>query len=143
MDTKPFSLMETVEEYLLLAVCLAGVAYFVFRHLKMWLDDAAFAAKVRKAEEKMRRARELQQARYEEDTAERRAELARIAEERRKQKLEEMEAASQGRTAKKKDLKKTDIRDYWDNKEYNPLNPGSGGGRGSSYKPSSCNRRRG
>ena len=65
------------------------------------------------------------------------ADVAAVEEERRKQKLEEMQAMAEGRTAKhKKEQAKgrIDTQDFWDNTEgFNPLNGGGGGG--GSFKP--------
>jgi hypothetical protein len=139
-----FSAIEVIEEYGLLAMVLAAALFFFFRRAKVAVEKASFEASVRKRESSMRQVREMQQARYEIETADQRAKLAAIEEERRKQKLEEMEAMAEGRTAKhKKDQKKgrVDTRDFWDNTDgFNPLN-GSGGG-GGGFKPS-CRRRGG
>eukprot|EP00286_Rhodomonas_abbreviata_P005224 CAMPEP_0181330318 /NCGR_PEP_ID=MMETSP1101-20121128/23831_1 /TAXON_ID=46948 /ORGANISM="Rhodomonas abbreviata, Strain Caron Lab Isolate" /LENGTH=159 /DNA_ID=CAMNT_0023439557 /DNA_START=39 /DNA_END=518 /DNA_ORIENTATION=+ len=129
--------VELVEEYALFAMLVLAVLFFLYRKTRQGVESAIFAKRARDAEESMRRTRELQQARYELDTAERRETLAKIEEDRRKQKLEEMEAASQGRSAKKPETKKPkDMRDYWDNKSsFNP-----GGGSVQRFKPTTKRR---
>mmetsp|Transcript_44963 Transcript_44963/g.105493 ORF Transcript_44963/g.105493 Transcript_44963/m.105493 type:complete len:163 (-) Transcript_44963:248-736(-) len=131
-------IIELVEEYALFAVIVGALLFFLYRKTREGVESAIFAKRSRESEESMRRTRELQQAKYELETAERREALAKIADERRKQKLEDMEAASQGRSSKKPETKKPkDTRDYWDSKGgFN-----SGGGRFSSFKPPT--RRRG
>merc|ERR1740133_345680 len=122
----------------------AAVLFFLFRRTKTIVETAAFESSVCKREGSMRTVREMQQARYEIETADKRASLAKVAEEQRLKKLEEMEAMAEGRTAKhKKDQKKgrTDTRDIWDNVDgFGHLN--NGGGGGGKFTPS-CSRRGG
>ena len=131
------SAIEVLEEYGLLALVVGAVLVFFLRRAKTMVEDVTFEASVRKREDSMRKIREMQQARYEVETAEQRARLAAVEEERRKQKLEEMQAMAEGRTAKhKKEQAKgrIDTQDFWDNTEgFNPLNGGGGGG--GSFKP--------
>ena len=138
------SAIEMIEEYGLLAMVALAVLFFLFRRTKTVVENASFEASVRKREDSMRKVREMQQARYEVDTAEARERLAEIAEEQRKKKLEEMEAMAEGRTAKhKKDQKKgrIDTRDVWDNLDgFSHLNGGGGGG--GTFKPT-CRKRGG
>lgn len=136
------SAIDMIEEYGLLAMVAMAVLFFLFRRTKTVVENASFEASVRTREDSMRKVREMQQARYEVDTAEARARLAEVAEEQRQKKFEEMEAMAEGRTAKhKKDQKKgrIDTRDVWDNLD-GPLNGGGGGGR--TFKPT-CRRRGG
>jgi hypothetical protein len=139
-----FSSIELIEEYGLLAMVAVAVFFYLFRRTRAVVENASFEASVRRREDSMRKVREMQQARYEIETAEQRAKLAAIAEEQRKQKLEEMEAMAEGRTAKhKKDKKKPTgaDRNVWDNLDgFSPLNGGGGGS--STYKPT-CRRRGG
>lgn len=139
-----FSAIELIEEYGLLAMVAVAVIFFLFRRTKTVVENAAFEASVRKREDSMRKVREMQQARYEIETAEQRAKLAEVAEKQRQERLEEMEAMAEGRTAKhKKDQKKgrIDTRDVWDNVDgFSHLNGGGGGG--STFKPT-CRRRGG
>lgn len=139
-----FSAIELIEEYGLLALVLGAVLVWLFRRTRTAVENASFEASVRRREDSMRKVREMQQARYEIDTAEQRAKLAELAEKQRQEKLEEMEAMAEGRTAKhKKDQKKgrVDTRDFWDNVEgFSHLNGGGGGG--ATFKPT-CRRRGG
>ena len=138
-----FSAIEVIEEYGLLAMVALAVLAFLYRRTKTVVENASFEASVRRRDDSMRKVREMQQARYEIETADQRAKLAEIAELQRKQKLEEMEAMAEGRTAKhKKDQKKgrVDTRDFWDSTEgFSHL---TGGGGGSTFKPT-CRRRGG
>ncbi|EKX45946.1 hypothetical protein GUITHDRAFT_152489 [Guillardia theta CCMP2712] len=138
---EPATFIDYIEEYGFLVFMLAVLLYFIVRKLKESYGTMKLEAKLKSRDDSMRKIRELQQARYEIETAEKRKHLAEIEEERRKQQLEEMEAASQGRSAKKPETKKPkDTRDYWDNASgFSHMNNG-GGGRG--YKPS-CRRRGG
>lgn len=136
------ALIELLEEYALLIVFALAVAYFLYTRAKKGVDAVSYELKSRKAEDAIRRAREEQQARYWEDTSEKRAHLERIAEERRKDKLEDMSAAAEGRTSKaKKDLKPKDNRDYWDGKD--GFSSMGGGGGSKIFKPSGSRRRGG
>lgn len=139
-----FSAIELVEEYGLLAMVAVALLVFLYRRTKTVVENASFEASVRTRDDSMRKVREMQQARYEIETAEQRAKLAEIAEQQRKEKLEEMEAMAEGRTAKhKKDQKKgrIDTRDFWDNTDgFSHLNGGGGGG--AKFTPS-CRRRGG
>jgi hypothetical protein len=134
-STGPVGVFDWVEEYAVLVIVLAVVLYFVYKLAKKWYEDMAFAAAARQAEDNMRRARLLQQAKFEVETAKRKEELAQIEEQKRQQKLEEMVAMQEGRSAKKPEQKKkTDTRDYWDNAGgFNHM--GGGGGSGPRYKP--------
>ena len=91
-----FSAIELIEEYGLLALVLGAVLVVLFRRTKTAVESAAFEASVRRREDSMRKVREMQQARYEMDSAEQRAKLAEVAERQRKEKLEEMEAMAEG-----------------------------------------------
>mmetsp|Transcript_96838 Transcript_96838/g.141650 ORF Transcript_96838/g.141650 Transcript_96838/m.141650 type:complete len:168 (+) Transcript_96838:58-561(+) len=143
VDGHDLSAIELVEEFGLFAMVAAAVLFFLYRRTKTIVQNAAFDASVSKREDSMRTVREMQQARYEIETADKRENLARIAEEQRMKKLEEMEAMAEGRTAKhKKDQKKgrTDTRDIWDQVDgFSHLN---GGGGSSSFKPT-CRKRGG
>jgi len=133
--------IDLVEEYALLIAFGLAVAYFVYVQARRGMEAVSYELKSRKAEDDVRRAREAQQARFWEETAEKRAELERIAEERRKAKLEDMEAAAEGRTSKNKRDKPKDTRDYWDGKD--GMGFGSGGGGSKTFKPSGFRRRGG
>jgi hypothetical protein len=91
-----FSAIELIEEYGLLALILGAVLVVLFRRTKTAVESAAFEASVRRREDSMRKVREMQQARYEMDSAEQRAKLAEVSERQRKEKLEEMEAMAEG-----------------------------------------------
>ena len=136
---REMGVMDYVEEYAMFAILAVVILYFVYKQISKYYSSYLHSTAVRQAEDSMRRARMLQQAKFELETAERRDELARIEEERRKQKLEEMVAMQEGRSAKKPEKKKgPDTRDYWDNADgFNHM----GGGGGSRYKPSTTRRR--
>eukprot|EP00960_Hanusia_phi_P003001 89259-Hanusia_phi.AAC.1 len=138
---EPTTFIEYLEEYGFILLVMAIFLYFMMRKLKESYKNIKLEAKLKSRDDSMRKIRELQQAKYEIETAEKRKHLAEIEEERRKQQLEEMEAASQGRSARKPETKKPkDTRDYWDNTGgFSHLSNG-GGDRG--YKPS-CRRRGG
>jgi hypothetical protein len=91
-----FSAIELIEEYGLLALVLGAVLVWLFRRTRTAVENASFEASVRRREDSMRKVREMQQARYEIDTAEQRAKLAELAEKQRQEKLEEMEAMAEG-----------------------------------------------
>ena len=103
---RELGMLDWIEEYAMLAVLLLIVSYFVVKKVREWREGAAFSASSRNAEESMRRARQLQQAKFELETAQRREELALFEEERRQQKLEEAEAMLEGRSSKKPEKKK-------------------------------------
>jgi hypothetical protein len=136
------TLLDLIEEYALLVLVFMAVGYFLYKKMKKGVDAVAFEMNQRKFEDAMRRTREAQQAKFWEESAKKQEELDRLEEQRRKEKLEDMEAAAEGRTSKnKKDYQKTDNQDYWDGKDgFSLLNPGGGGSR---YKPSGTCRRRG
>ncbi len=120
-------------------VLAAVLVYFIYRSMLNRYKSYQHTAVIREAEDSMRRARMLQQAKFEVETAQRRDELARIEEERRKNKLEEMEAMAEGRSAKKPEKKKgPDTRQFWDRTDGFPMGGGSSSAR---YTPST--RRRG
>ena len=132
-------LVEYVEEYAMFFVLAAVLVYFIYKSIINRYKSYQDTVVVRDAEDNMRRARMLQQAKFELETAQRRDELARIEEERRKQKLEEMEAMAEGRTAKRPEKKKgPDSRQFWDRTDGFPMGGGSSSAR---YTPTT--RRRG
>jgi hypothetical protein len=136
-------ILDYVEEYAMFFILFILIFFFSSKYIKSWMEKRRYESTVQSAEESMRRARMLQQARFEVETAQRREELQRLEEERRKQKLEEMEAMMEGRSAKKPETKKgPDTREFWDRADgFNPLQ-GGGGGSGGRYQPT-CRRRGG
>ena len=122
-------LLDYIEEYAMFFVVAAVFAYYIYKYMANRYSSYQNTSAIRDAEDSMRRARMLQQAKFELESAQRRDELARIEEERRKQKLEEMEAMSEGRSAKKPEKKKgPDPREFWDRTD------GSMGGGSSSAR---------
>jgi hypothetical protein len=137
---REMGILDYIEEYAMFVVLACVVLYFVYKSMSKRVSEYKYSSAARQAEDSMRRARMLQQAKFELESAQRREELARIEEERRQQKLEEMEAMQEGRSAKKPEKKKgPETRDFWDRTDgFNPL---GGGGGSKSYKPTT--RRRG
>jgi hypothetical protein len=132
-------LVDYIEEYAMFFVLAAVLVYFIYKSMINRYKSYQHTAAIRDAEESMRRARMLQQAKFELETAQRRDELARIEEERRKQKLEEMEAMAEGRSAKKPEKKKgPDTRQFWDRSDGFSM---GGGSSSTRYTPTT--RRRG
>ncbi len=121
-------------------ILAAVFVYFIYKHLMNRFSAYQSTSAIRDAEDNMRRARMLQQARFELESAQKRDELARIEEERRKQKLEEMEAMSEGRSAKKPEKKKgPDPREFWDRTDGFPM--GGGGSSSARSTPNTTQRR--
>jgi hypothetical protein len=132
-------LAEYFEEYSMFIVLAVVLVYFIYRTIINQYRSYQYTAATRDAEESMRRARMLQQAQFELETAQRREELARIEEEKRKKKLEEMEAMAEGRSARKPEKKKgPETRQFWDRTDGFPMGGGSSSAR---YTPTT--RRRG
>lgn len=142
-DSTQMGFLDIIEEYAMLFILFVIIVYFTYKYISSWIESRRFASSAQSADDSMRRTRMLQQARFEVDTAQRREELERIEEERRRQKLEEMEAMMEGRSAKKPETKKgPDTREFWDRADgFNPLS-GGGGGSGGRYQPT-CRRRGG
>ena len=128
-----------IEEYAMFFILAAVFAYFIYKYMADRYSSYQNTSAIREAEDSMRRARMLQQARFELESAQRRDELARIEEERRKQKLEEMEAMSEGRSARKPEKKKgPDPREFWDRTDGFPM---GGGGSSARSAPTTQQRR--
>ena len=140
---REMGVLDYVEEYAMFAVLACIILYFLYKNLSNRYNSFKYSSAARQSEDSMRRARMLQQAKFELESAQRREELARIEEERRQQKLEEMEAMQEGRSAKKPETKKgPDTREFWDRSDgFNPFGGGGGGGGSNRYKPTT--RRRG
>ena len=126
-------------DYAFFSVLAAVLVYFICRSMLNRFKSFRHAVVNRDSEDSLRRARMLQQAKFELETAQRREELARIEEERRKKKLDEMEAMAEGRSAKKPEKKKgPDARQFWDRTDGFTMGGGSSSAR---YTPTT--RRRG
>mmetsp|Transcript_2664 Transcript_2664/g.7430 ORF Transcript_2664/g.7430 Transcript_2664/m.7430 type:complete len:180 (-) Transcript_2664:144-683(-) len=136
--------IDFIEEYAFLALIVAIIAYFLYKKGREWTQAIRYTSSVKQAENGLRRARMLQQAKYEVETAQKREELEKIEEERRKQKLEEMEAMMEGRSAKKSEKKDPGSSDHLDRGDgFNPLTGSGGGGRGGGGRYQPTTRRRG